>query len=65
LFGCTSSINPVCDTKIYLTWVGTDRQSRVFTSDNYRVSNFMDYSLNTLISSAQNIGSGVYKKVFG
>ncbi|CDW79912.1 h aca ribonucleoprotein complex subunit 3 [Stylonychia lemnae] len=64
LYGCTSSANSDCDTKIYLTWIGTDREGRVFTSDNYRVSNFMDYSLNTLLSSAQGIGSGIYKKFY-
>jgi hypothetical protein len=63
LLGCGSG-NTKCDTKVYLTWVGNDRRNRVFTSDNYGLFNFMDYSLNTLLSSAYDIGESVYNKVF-
>ena len=64
LRGCVSSSNGKCDTKTYVTWRGTDRQGRVLTSDNYRLSNFMDYSINTLIASASNIGENIYNKLF-
>ena len=63
LNSCVSSSDPVCDTKVYITWVGKDRRGRVMISDNYRLSNFMDYSMNTLLSSAQQIGSSIYNKV--
>eukprot|EP00347_Sterkiella_histriomuscorum_P013638 403363952 len=63
LYGCSSSVNSQCDTKVYLTFIGEDREGRVFTSDNYRLSNFMDYSLNTLFSSAKSVGGGIYSKL--
>jgi len=52
-----------CDTKVYLTWRGTDKKGIVLISDNYRLSNFMDYSLNTLYASAKTLGNKFWSSV--
>lgn len=46
--------------KVYVTWIGTDNSGRYLLSDNYRLSNFEDYSISSLYSSAKGIGSSIY-----
>jgi len=49
-----------CDTKLYITWEGTDVKGRHLMSDNYRLSKFTDYSIMSLIDSAKRIADDTY-----
>ena len=53
---CTSSRETSnCDTKVFVTWVGNDKNSRWCESDNYRITNFMRHSITTYFESAVNV----------
>ena len=58
-----NSDSSVCDTKVYITWEGTDATGRECTSDNYRITKFTEYSINSLLQSAKEIGETTYNKL--
>ena len=49
---CSSSEkNPECDTKVYVTWIGND-PDRYCYSDNMRITNFKEHSIQSYFDSA-------------
>ena len=63
MLGCFSSGASKCDTQVYLTWRGTDRKGAILMSDNYRLSNFGDYSISTLMGSVNGVLSSIYNSL--
>ena len=61
--GDCSSTSTQCDTKVYVTWTGDDNKNRNCISDNYRISHFTGYSINSLLQSAYTFGEKVYGKL--
>ena len=49
---CTGSS---CDTKVFVTWRGTDADGLYLYSDNYRITNLVDYSIQTYYENASNL----------
>jgi len=43
-----------CDTKVYLTWIGSDSENRHCVSDNYRISHLTQFSIQSYYESAVN-----------
>mmetsp|Transcript_29468 Transcript_29468/g.21922 ORF Transcript_29468/g.21922 Transcript_29468/m.21922 type:complete len:236 (+) Transcript_29468:6-713(+) len=58
-----SSGKTECDTKVYLTWLGTDKDGIPCVSDNYRISYFTQYSITSLVQSAIEMGNSTYNSV--
>lgn len=50
----TSVASSECDLKVYVTYRGTDNSGNELTSDNLRLSNFREYSVYSLYTSAKN-----------
>ena len=44
-----------CDSKVYVTWEGNDREDRWCESDNYRITNLLSHSIKTYFSSATKV----------
>ena len=59
LSSCTASMNQ-CDTQVYVTWVGTDKQKRVCTSDNFRLTGFVDFGVKSYVESALWLSNTTY-----
>lgn len=53
----TCGSNGNCDTKVYVTWVGADKKERDSTSDNFRITNFKDYSILTYVDKAMGLAT--------
>ena len=52
---CSTAAENACDTQFFLTWVGRDSERDDCTSDNYRISAFMDYSIISYLNSARDL----------
>ena len=59
LFGCTSAMGQ-CDTQVYVTWVGKDRDNRTCLSDNFRISGFTDFGVKSYYDAAVGLYSTTY-----
>ena len=53
---CTSStVTKNCDTKVYVTWEGNDIENRYCESDNFRITNLMQHSIQSYFDAAINV----------
>lgn len=59
LFGCTAD-NTNCDTQVFVTWVGTDSQGRHCTSDDFRLTGFDAYGVQSYVDAAENLSHKTY-----
>ena len=48
-----------CDTKVYVTWEGSDQQNRYCESDNFRITNLMQHSIQSYFDSAINVSPAI------
>ena len=62
LFGCTAAQSQ-CDTQVYVTWVGKDRDNRTCVSDNFRISGFTDFGVKSYYDAALGLPSTTYYQV--
>ena len=51
----SSTLNPECDTKMFVTWIGTDAKNRPLISDGFRVTNMKNFSIRTYFEEAVGI----------
>ena len=49
-----------CDTQVYVTWVGTDNNDRHLQSDNFRLSAFGDFKLQSYYEAALKLSDQTY-----
>ena len=52
-----------CDTQVYVTWVGKDRDGRTCLSDNFRISGFTDFGVKSYYDAAVGLPSTTYYNI--
>ena len=60
--GQSSKKAPHCDTKVYVTWEGNDIENRYCVSDNFRITNLMQHSIQSYFDSAINVSPDIVEK---
>ena len=53
-----------CDTQVYVTWIGRDKTKRVCTSDNFRLTGFVDFVVKSYVNSAIWLSNTTYSQNF-
>lgn len=53
--------NSCCDLKVYIAWVGSDKNGRYFSSSSSRFSRFRMFNLGALVDSAKELGMSIGK----
>lgn len=59
--GSNSRQSPNCDTKVYITWEGNDKENRYCVSDDFRITNLMQHSIQSYFDSAINVSPLIVK----
>jgi hypothetical protein len=59
IIGCDSS-QTSCDTQVFVTWKGVDREGRDLVSDNYRLTGFTDFGVRSYVDAAQRLSDKTY-----
>ena len=57
----SSTLNPECDTKMFVTWIGTDVKNRPLISDGFRITNMKNFSIRTYFEEAVGISKYTQK----
>jgi hypothetical protein len=50
---CSQGSEGDCDPRVYISWIGTDKNGNNLLSSGYRMSQFRKYSINKLYSEAK------------
>ena len=59
IIGCDST-QTSCDTQVYVTWKGVDRDGRDLVSDNFRLTGFTDFGVRSYVDAAQSLSDKTY-----